>query len=79
MVEAEVVLDAEDSADEVVDAAADVVAVVEAPEVALPDPTKAALHPPKTRSKNIRLRGTHRPSSENYLSKTYKKKFSPFS
>lgn len=53
MVEAEAVLDAADSVDEVADAAEDVVAVVAAPEVALPDPTKAALLPPKTRSKNI--------------------------
>lgn len=53
MVEAEVALDAEDSADEVADAVEVVVAVAAAPEVALPDPTKAVLFPPKTRSKNI--------------------------
>lgn len=45
--------DAEDSAVEVADAAEDVVAAVAAPEVALPDPTKAALPPLKTMSKNI--------------------------
>ena len=63
------VLDAEDSADEVEDAVEDVVAAVAALEVALLDPTKAVLLPLKIRSKKNNSTASHGSSSHYYLSK----------